>query len=128
MRIVFNKTGTGKTTIIREIARQISENHNLCIIDTSNEIAGDGKIPHPTVGLSRRMMVPNLDMQHEVMIECVQNHTPDVVVVDEIGRPKEVAAARTVRNRGVHIIGSAHGTLVGLIRNKELNGLTGSYF
>ena len=118
--------GSGKTTIIREIARKLSEEHNLLIVDTSNEIAGDGDIPHPCIGLSRRVQVPGLDLQGNVMIECVQNHSPSVMVIDEIGRPTEVAAARTVKQRGVRVIASAHGDFRKLSRNGQLRGLLGS--
>jgi hypothetical protein len=90
-----------KTTVVREVTRLLAERCNVCIVDTSNEIAGDGDIPHPCVGFARRMMVPSLDRQSAVMIECVQNHTPEVMVIDEIGRPTEVEAARTCKNRGV---------------------------
>lgn len=114
-----------KTTVVREVTRLLAERCNVCIVDTSNEIAGDGDIPHPCVGLARRMMVPSLDRQSAVMIECVQNHTPEVMVIDEIGRPMEVEAARTCKNRGVRLIASAHGDLRKLIKNPKLRGLVG---
>ena len=99
--LILGEPGSGKTTIVREIARVLALRQNVCIIDTSNEIAGDGRIPHHCVGFARRMMVPSLDQQSGVMIECVQNHTPHVMVIDEIGRAREVLAARTVKQRGV---------------------------
>lgn len=114
-----------KTTVVREVTRLLAERSNVCIVDTSNEIAGDGDIPHPCVGFARRMMVPSLDRQSAVMIECVQNHTPEVMVIDEIGRPTEVEAARTCKNRGVRLIASAHGDLRKLIKNSKLRGLIG---
>lgn len=117
--------GTQKTTVIREVARLLSERSNVCIVDTSNEIAGDGDIPHPCVGFARRMMVPSLDEQSAVMIECVQNHTPDVMIIDEIGRPSEVEAARTCRQRGIRLIASAHGDLRKLVWNANLRDLVG---
>lgn len=95
------------------------------VVDTSNEIAGDGMIPHRCIGLARRMMVPSLDEQSAVMVACVQNHTPHIMVIDEIGRPREVQAARTVKQRSVRIIASAHGDLRRLLKNKELSGLVG---
>jgi stage III sporulation protein SpoIIIAA len=107
------------------VARLLAERSNVCIVDTSNEIAGDGDIPHPCVGFSRRMMVPSLDKQSAVMIECVQNHTPEIMVIDEIGRSTEVEAARTCKNRGVRLIASAHGDLRKLIKNPKLRGLIG---
>eukprot|EP01124_Arcella_intermedia_P024954 TRINITY_DN4341_c0_g1_i2.p1 TRINITY_DN4341_c0_g1~~TRINITY_DN4341_c0_g1_i2.p1 ORF type:complete len:786 (+),score=212.45 TRINITY_DN4341_c0_g1_i2:497-2854(+) len=123
--LILGGPGTGKTTIIREIIRLLSENENVCVVDTSNEICGDGDVLHESVGKARRMMVPSIDDQGRVMIECLQNHTPDVIVVDEIGRKTEVFAALTVKQRGVRLVASAHGNLIGLIKNKQLNGLIG---
>ena len=123
--LFLGEPGSGKTTVIREVARLLAETNNVCIVDTSNEIAGDGDIPHPCVGLARRMMVQNADMQSNVMVECVQNHTPDVMVIDEIGRTSEVEAARTCKNRGVRLIASAHGDLRQLVKNPKLRGLMG---
>eukprot|EP00172_Hildenbrandia_rubra_P000007 Plantae.Rhodophyta-Hildenbrandia_rubra.ctg1005.p1 GENE.Plantae.Rhodophyta-Hildenbrandia_rubra.ctg1005~~Plantae.Rhodophyta-Hildenbrandia_rubra.ctg1005.p1 ORF type:complete len:759 (-),score=115.22 Plantae.Rhodophyta-Hildenbrandia_rubra.ctg1005:197-2473(-) len=117
--------GSGKTTIVRDATRVLAERRNVCVIDTSNEIAGDGTIPHECIGLARRIQVSSLDQQGSVMIECVQNHTPHIMVIDEIGRSKEVEAARTVKQRGVRIIGSAHGDLRSLLKNKDLRGLIG---
>ena len=110
--LILGAPGSGKTTIIRDIARVLSNDmKNVVVVDTSNEICGDGLIPHFSVGMARRMMVPNLDQQASVLIEAVQNHTPDVIICDEIGRQEEVIAARTVKERGVRCIGSAHGNL-----------------
>lgn len=125
--LVVGEPGSGKTTIVREIARVLAEEQNVCIVDTSNEIAGDGDVPHQCVGLARRMMVPSLDTQCQVMVECVQNHTPHVMVIDEIGRPKEVDAARTVKQRGVRIVASAHGSFRSMMKNKQLKGLLGGF-
>ena len=123
--LILGEPGSGKTTIIREITRLLAENLNVCIVDTSNEIAGDSDLPHHCIGYARRMMVPSLELQGNIMIECVQNHTPHVCVIDEIGRPREVDAAKTVRNRGVRIIASAHGDFSKLNKNSQLNGLLG---
>lgn len=116
---------TGKTTIVREAARVLAEEQNVCVVDTSNEISGDGAIPHGCIGQARRMMVPSLNQQWAVMVECVQNHSVDTMLVDEIGRAREVEAARTVKQRGVRLLASAHGDLRGLVKNKELHGLIG---
>jgi len=110
---------------VREAVRVLAECNNVCVVDTSNEIAGDGVIPHGCIGLARRMMVPTLDAQSQVMVECVQNHTPHIMIIDEIGRSREVEAARTVKQRGVRMLASAHGNLRSLIKNKELRGLIG---
>ncbi|EQC36201.1 hypothetical protein SDRG_06311 [Saprolegnia diclina VS20] len=123
--LFLGEPGCGKTTIVREVSRQLANKYNVCIVDTSNEIAGDGNIPHMCVGLARRMMVPSLDKQAAVMVQVVQNHTPEVMVIDEIGRPNEVEAARTCKQRGVRIVASAHGDLRKLLKNKPLRGLVG---
>jgi len=126
--LILGRPGCGKTTIIREIARKLSQAstcEHVVIVDTSNEIAGDGDIVHPSVGLARRMMVPNIKEQERVMIETLQNHTPDIIIIDEIGRPQEVGAAKTVKERDVRIFASAHGNLHSLVRNPQLNGLVG---
>ena len=107
--------------MIRDAARIVSEKQNLCVIDTSNEI----DVPHSSLGRAIRMIVPCLEMQAEAMIECVQNHTVECMVIDEIGKSQEVAAAQTVKERGVRIIGTAHGTLSSLLKNPMLNGLAG---
>jgi stage III sporulation protein SpoIIIAA len=123
--LFLGEPGSGKTTVVREVTRLLADLYNVCIVDTSNEIAGDGDIPHPCVGHARRMMVPTLDKQSAVMVECVQNHTPEVIVIDEIGRITEVEAARTCKNRGVRLIASAHGDLRQLVKNPKLRGLVG---
>ena len=123
--LILGEPGSGKTTIVREATRKLAEDKNVIVIDTSNEIAGDGTSPHSCIGLARRMMVPSLNKQSDVMIECVQNHTPHIMVIDEIGRPKEVQAASTVKQRGVRMIASAHGDLRRLLKNKDLNSLVG---
>ncbi|OQR85925.1 hypothetical protein ACHHYP_11183 [Achlya hypogyna] len=123
--LFLGEPGCGKTTIIREVAQHLAATFNVCIVDTSNEIAGDGDVPHPCVGLARRIMVPSLAKQAAVMVECVQNHAPEVMVIDEIGRPNEVEAARTCKQRGVRMIASAHGSLRKLLKNQPLRGLVG---
>lgn len=123
--LILGEPGSGKTTIVREATRKLADSKNVIVVDTSNEIAGDGVLPNACIGLARRMMVPSLEKQSSVMIECVQNHTPHVMVIDEIGRPKEVQSARTVKQRGVRMIASAHGDLRRLVKNKDLVGLVG---
>ncbi|GAB9477276.1 hypothetical protein Gpo141_00014340, partial [Globisporangium polare] len=124
--LLLGRPGCGKTTLIRDVARSIAATReNVCIIDTSNEIGGDGLVPHACVGWARRMMVPSLEQQARVMIECVQNHTVETLVIDEIGRRAEVLAAATVRQRGPRLIASGHGDLRSLIKNPDLKGLVG---
>lgn len=120
--------GVGKTTKLREITRVISDelNKRVIVIDTSNEIAGDGDVPHPAIGRARRMQVSHPDAQHGVMIEAVENHTPEVIVIDEIGTEQESAAARTIAERGVVLIGTAHGNaLENLLKNPTMVDLVG---
>ena len=112
--------------MLREVARVLAEKKRVIIVDTSNEIGGDGDIPHPAVGRARRMQVVTPAMQHAVMIEAVENHMPEVIVIDEIGTELEAAAARTIAERGVQLIGTAHGnTLDNLMMNPTLCDLVG---
>ncbi len=119
--------GVGKTTILRECARVLSEDRKrVVVVDTSNEIGGDGDIPHPGIGHARRMQVADASLQHNVMVEAVENHMPEVVVIDEIGTEMEAMAARTIAERGVQLIGTAHGkTLENLLMNPTLSDLVG---
>ncbi len=119
--------GVGKTTILRECARVLSEDRKrVVVVDTSNEIGGDGDIPHPGIGHARRMQVADAALQHNVMVEAVENHMPEVVVIDEIGTEMEAMAARTIAERGVQLIGTAHGkTLENLLMNPTLSDLVG---
>lgn len=124
--LILGKPGVGKTTMLREAARVLAETKRVVIVDTSNEIGGDGDIPHPAVGKARRMQVPMPSLQHEVMIEAVENHNPEVIVIDEIGRELEAQAARTIAERGVQLIGTAHGiNLENLLLNPTLSDLVG---
>jgi stage III sporulation protein SpoIIIAA len=124
--LLLGKPGVGKTTMLREMARILADNKRVIIVDTSNEIGGDGDIPHPAVGRARRMQVRRPSHQHEVMIEAVENHNPEVIVIDEIGREREAEAARTINERGVQLIGTAHGnTLENLLLNPTLSDLIG---
>ncbi|MBN1890173.1 MAG: hypothetical protein JW850_19410 [Thermoflexales bacterium] len=124
--LLLGKPGVGKTTMLREAARVLAEKRRVIIVDTSNEIGGDGDIPHPAVGRARRMQVPQPSLQHEVMIEAVENHMPETIVIDEIGRELETLAARTIAERGVQLIATAHGnTLDNLLLNPTLSDLVG---
>ncbi len=124
---LLGRPGVGKTTMLRECARILSEDRKrVVIVDTSNEIAGDSDIPHPGIGLARRMQVADPALQHAVMIEAVENHMPEVIVIDEIGTEMEAQAARTIAERGVTLIGTAHGqTLENLLMNPTLSDLVG---
>ncbi len=124
--LLLGRPAVGKTTMLREAARVLAENKRVVIVDTSNEIAGDGDIPHPAIGRARRMQVSMPSLQHEVMIEAVENHNPEVIVIDEIGREMEALAARTIAERGVQLIATAHGnTLDNLMLNPTLSDLIG---
>ena len=124
--LLLGRPGIGKTTMLREAARILAEKARVVIVDTSNEIGGDGDVPHPAVGRARRMQVTQPSLQHEVMIEAVENHNPEVIVIDEIGRELEAAAARTIAERGVQLVATAHGrTLENLLLNPTLSDLIG---
>ena len=124
--LLLGRPGVGKTTLLREAARVLAEKRRVIVVDTSNEIAGDGDIPHPAIGRARRMQVAAPSLQHEVMIEAVENHMPEVVIIDEIGRELEAEAARTIAERGVQLVGTAHGnTLENLLMNPTLCDLVG---
>lgn len=126
--LLLGRPGVGKTTAIREIARVLSDDmkKRVIIIDTSNEIAGDGDLPHPSIGRARRMQVLNHQNQHQVMIEAVENHMPEIIIIDEIGTELEAFAARTIAERGVQLVGTAHGNVLeNLIKNPTLTDLVG---
>src|SRR5213596_1800755 len=126
--LLLGRPGIGKTTMLRECARVLADEmkKRVVIVDTSNEIGGDGDIPHPGIGRSRRMQVRTPALQHAVMIEAVENHMPEVIVIDEIGTELEAAAARTIAERGVQLVATAHGnTLENLMMNPTLSDLIG---
>ncbi len=126
--LLLGRPGVGKTTMLREVGRVLADeaHKRVIIVDTSNEIAGDGDIPHPAIGHARRMQVPTPTEQHGVMIEAVENHMPQVIIIDEMGTTQEAAAARTIAERGVQLVATAHGnTLDNLIMNPTLSDLIG---
>ena len=126
--LFLGRPGVGKTTKLREISRLVADElgKRVVVVDTSNEIAGDGDTPHPAIGHARRMQVRQPEFQKDIMIEAVENHTPEVIVVDEIGTEAEAQAARTIAERGVMLIATAHGTsLESLIKNPTLSDLVG---
>ena len=126
--LLLGRPGVGKTTRLREVARVLADDlkKRVIVVDTSNEIAGDGDIPHPAIGHARRMQVPTPTMQHAIMIEAVENHMPEVIIIDEIGTSLEAEAARTIAERGVQLIGTAHGNnLENLMMNPTLADLIG---
>ncbi|VFQ95520.1 unnamed protein product [Cuscuta campestris] len=126
--LFLGRPAVGKTTVLRELSRVLADelHKRVVIVDTSNEIGGEGDVPHPAIGGARRLQVKNPSMQHQVMIEAVENHMPQVIIIDEISTEAEVHACRTIAERGVMLIGTAHGKkLQNIIKNPTLSELIG---
>lgn len=127
--LILSKAGMGKTTLLRDLAAALAQGPDMprvTVVDTSNEIGGDGPIPLPYLGRCRRIQVASREAQSQVMTEVLQNHTPDYVIVDEIATVAEAEAAWSISQRGVHLIGTCHGEhLEGLLQNRALNMLVG---
>ncbi len=123
--LFLGEVGCGKSTLVRDAARLMAETLNVLVVDTSNELGGSNTMPDRAIGQARRLMVPAHRCQQDVMLEGLQNHTPHVIVVDEIGRPSEVRAACTVKQRGVRVVASCHGSFASLMKNPDLRGLLG---
>ncbi|VFQ90445.1 unnamed protein product [Cuscuta campestris] len=124
--LFLGRPAVGKTTVLRELSRVLADelHKRVVIVDTSNEIGGEGDVPHPAIGGARRLQVKNPSMQHQVMIEAVENHMPQVIIIDEISTEAEVHACRTIAERGVMLIGTAHGKqLQNIIKNPTLSEL-----
>lgn len=122
---ILGDPGSGKTTTLCEIACVLSKCQNVVVVNTTNEIGGYGDVPHSSIGMARRMIVPSLDCQHAVMLECVQNHNPHTILVDEIGWSNEVAVAAKIKKDGVQIVASARGDRRGIVNTQGLSGLVG---
>jgi stage III sporulation protein SpoIIIAA len=124
--LIVGAPGVGKTVSLRETARVLGDSKRVIVVDTSNEIAGEGTVPHPAIGNARRMQIPRNKRQYKIMIEAVENHTPEVIIIDEIGEEEEAFASRTISERGVQLVGTAHGkTLDNILFNPALSDLVG---
>ncbi len=126
--LFLGKPAAGKTTKLRECADYLSTEggKRVIIIDSCNEIGGEGNVPHFAVGRARRMPIPQGKKQYEIMLEAVESHNPQVLIIDEISTREEAMACKTIGERGIQLLASAHGERIeNLIKNPAINTIIG---
>ncbi|EPY22109.1 R3H domain-containing protein [Strigomonas culicis] len=127
--LILSKAGKGKTTLLRDLSSSLAHEASMprvTVVDTSNEIGGDGPLPMAFLGRCRRLQVARREDQGRSMIEVIQNHSPEFLVVDELANAEEADAAWSIAQRGVNLVGTCHGErLADLLQNRALNLLVG---